>query len=67
MKRDLTKEQFNYQARKLGFEPQGFFGYWMHTKSKVAISVWNAGNRRRDWIAYLKKQLKAHCVKAVTM
>ncbi len=57
-KRDLTKDQFIYQARKLGFEPQGFMGYWMHSDSKVAVSVFNAGNRRRDWIAYLRKQVR---------
>ncbi len=58
MKRDLTKDQFQYQARKLGFESQGFMGYWMHTVYKTAVSVFNAGNRRRDWIAYLRKELK---------
>ncbi len=58
MKRDLTKEQFQYQAQKLGFTSQGFMGYWMFDKTKTAVSVFNAGNRRRDWIAYLRKAAK---------
>ncbi len=57
-KRDLTKDQFEYQARKLGFTPEGFLGYWKYTKSNTSHSVMNAGNRRRDQISYLRKMAK---------
>ncbi len=64
MKRDLTKDQFEYQARKLGFSPQGFMGYWMHDTYKTAVSVFNAGRRRRDWISYLRKNAKQFAERA---
>ncbi len=57
-KRDLTKDQFEYQARKLGFTPEGFWGYWKYSKSNTSHSVMNAGNRRRDQISYLRKMAK---------
>ena len=52
MKRDLSKAQFGYRARKLGFTPEGFLGYWK-CPSGIAVSVLNAGSRRRDWLRYL--------------
>jgi hypothetical protein len=56
MKRDLTKEQFVYRAKKLGFTPEGFWGYWKLSDGRTAVSVLNAGVRRRDQLNYLKRE-----------
>jgi hypothetical protein len=57
MKRDLSKSQFEYRARKAGFTPDGFLGYWK-SPNGISISVLNAGKRRRDWLPYLLRQNK---------
>jgi hypothetical protein len=56
-KRDLTKSQMEYRLRKLGFTPEGFFGYWKGP-SGTSISAWNAGSRRRDQLRYLVREDK---------
>lgn len=54
MKRDLSKQQFEYRARKLGFEKVGFMGYWrLACNSSASVSVFNAGTRNRDRLKYL--------------
>lgn len=58
MKRDLSNAQFVYRAEKLGFRSKGFLGYWRLTDGSTAVSVLNAGNRRRDWLSYLVAQEK---------
>lgn len=55
-KRDLTKAQFLAACEREGFTPNPFMGYFDlgipgHT---VSSSVWNAGPRRRDQLAYLR-------------
>lgn len=56
MKRDLTLDQFNYRAKKLGFTPEGFWGYWKLSDGRTSVSVLNAGARRRDQLNYLKHE-----------
>lgn len=58
MKRDLSQSQFVYRAQKLGFKSEGFWGYWKLTDGSTAVSVLNAGNRRRDQLRYLINQDK---------
>lgn len=54
MKRDLTQKQFEYRATKLGFKKGGWLGYWsLVSDPSIHVSVWNAGPRRRDQLAYL--------------
>ena len=55
MKRDLTRLQFEEQARKLGYV-SGSFGYWMLLGYGISVYAANAGKRRRDQIKYLKDQ-----------
>lgn len=55
MKRDLSKAQFEHRARKAGFTPQGFLGYWKSANG-ISISVLNAGTRRRNWLPYLIRE-----------
>lgn len=62
-KRDLTKDQFEYRARKLGCTKAGFMGYWELPESKTSVSVWNAGSRRRDQLNYLKREIRRHAPK----
>lgn len=61
-KRDLTQAQFEARARKMGCKPQGFLGYWLLPNGSTAVSVLNAGKRRRDWLRYLARQVKRHAV-----
>ena len=62
-KRDLTAAQFHARAVKLGFRPTGVFGYCNITET-VSVSVWNAGERRRDQLAYLIREHKKHAQRA---
>ena len=57
MKRDLSQAQFDAQIAKLGFKSQGFLGYYDLglPNQRVCVSVLNAGDQRRDQIAYLKR------------
>jgi hypothetical protein len=61
MKRDLSEEQFRNAAKKEGFAP-AFMGYWNLAKPFDNVSVYrfNAGDRRRDQLAYLRAQQKRH-------
>lgn len=61
MKRDLSEEQFRNAAKKEGFAPSAF-GYWNLAKPHDNVSVYrfNAGDRRRDQLAYLRAQQKQH-------
>jgi hypothetical protein len=49
-KRDLTQEQFEYRARKAGWQKVGhpLIGYWSDPAGKFNICVHNAGSRRRN-------------------
>jgi hypothetical protein len=66
-KRDLSAAQFAAQCTKLGFKPQGFLGYYDLglPKAQVCVSVLNAGNRRRDQLAYLLAKRKAELRAAI--
>lgn len=53
MARDLTEKQFREKCERYGFRPKGFLGYYSLPDTIVEVSVWNAGDRRRDQLAYL--------------
>ena len=59
-KRDLSYAQFKAQCARLGFKPQGFMGYYDLgiPGYTTCSSVFNAGDRRRDQLAYLIAQRK---------
>lgn len=61
MKRDLSEQQFLDAAKKRGFAPSAM-GYWRLAPPCGNTSVYrfNAGDRRRDQLAYLvREQQKA--------
>lgn len=65
MTRDLTRAQFQKAMRDNGWQIQGFMGYVrLNIPGRhVCVSVWNAGKRRRDQLAYLaNEQAKAEAV-----
>lgn len=59
-KRDLTEAQFRAACEREGFRPQPFMGYFDLgiPGHKYHSSVWNAGPRRRDMLAYLRSARK---------
>ncbi len=60
--RDMTKAQFDAACERAGFRPRGYMGYYRlpipgrHT----CVSIWNAGDRRRDQLSYLHHETKKH-------
>lgn len=58
MTRDLTKAQFDKACKDNGWECEGFMGYYRLNLpgQHYCVSVWNAGSRRRDQLAYLAEQ-----------
>jgi hypothetical protein len=62
VKRDLTQDQFEYRATKLGFRKGGFImGYWsLACDPAMHVSILNAGRRRRDQLRYLIAENKRH-------
>lgn len=55
--RDMTQAQFAEACERYGFKPEGFMGYYrLPGPYHICISVWNAGKRRRDWLAYLIRE-----------
>lgn len=58
--RDMTKAEFQAALERGGFKAEGFMGYYrlpipdLHT----CVSIFNAGERRRDQIAYLHAKLR---------
>lgn len=63
MCRDMTKSQFAAAARRAGFTPRGFMGYYA-LPCGVEVSILNAGDRRRDQLAYLHAMQAKHERKA---
>lgn len=63
-KRDLSWNEFLYRARKLGFSPVGFMGYFQLPPPNAAtsVSVLNAGRNasRRAQLGYLIAENKRH-------
>ena len=58
--RDMTKAQFRAACERAGFEPQGYLGYYrlpLGADRHCCVSVYNAGTRRRDQLAYLHAEL----------
>ena len=53
--RDMTQAQFDKACKKHGFKSQGVMGYYSlgPTVPNGSASVFNAGSRRRDQLAYL--------------
>ena len=57
MARDLTQKQFEAALKRNDIGPRKFFGYH-DVGHSVSVSALNAGDRRRDQLAYLIKQKK---------
>ena len=59
MIRDLTEAQFKTRCRESGFVPEGFMGYYRLPipGHHLCVSIFNAGERRRDQLAYLHQRL----------
>lgn len=62
MSRDMTKAQFKAACNRRGFKSEGFMGYYRleYEGRQVLVSVWNAGDRGRDQLAYLIRQFEKH-------
>lgn len=56
-KRDLTEQQFLAALEREGFGKPQAMGYCDLglPDRKVSCSIWNAGSRRRDQLAYLQQ------------
>ena len=55
--RDMTQRAFDAACERRGFKPHGCFGYYeLGAESRVSVSVFNAGERRRDKLAFLIQQ-----------
>lgn len=50
--RDISTAQFKAACERRGFVRQGM-GYYSMPDVPVQVNVYNAGKRRRDWLAYL--------------
>lgn len=64
--RDLSKAQFEAAARKSGFTPAGFMGYWNLPEpfSNTSVCKLNGGTRRRSQLAYLMAEWRKREAKA---
>lgn len=54
--RDMSKEKFLERAAAYGWKPAGFMGYFERAAedgTRLSVSTWNAGTRRRSQLAYL--------------
>lgn len=61
MVRDMTETQFAEACARYGFTREGFMGYYrLPGPVHACVSVWNAGDRRRDQLAYLIKENERH-------
>ena len=60
-KRDLTEAQLAAKLRKLGWTPQGFWGYWQGP-SGIAVSAANYA-RRRDALRDMRRIDRQHAAK----
>lgn len=57
--RDLSKQQYEYRMKKMGFAPVGFLGYWkLPAPLTVNVSDLNAGERYRDKLRYMRAKWK---------
>lgn len=59
--RDMTKAEFDAACKRHGFV-QEHFGYWKVTGS-LRVFPGNAGNRRRDQLAYMIQKRDKHIAK----
>jgi len=50
--RDMSKKQFDEACASHGFKAHGFLGYY-ELPCKTMVSILNAGNNRRQQVAYL--------------
>jgi hypothetical protein len=59
--RDLSARDFHTACARSGFEPE-MLGYYRLPLPghHIAVNVLNAGDRRRDRLAYLHQQLAKH-------
>jgi len=58
MTRDMSKRQFDEAAKRNGFTPEGFMGYYELGVEghRCFVSIFNAGSNRRARLAYLLKK-----------
>lgn len=58
MERDMSKAQFEEALARHGMRHVGFMGYVELgiPGRRVSCSLWNAGKRRRDQLAYLLRE-----------
>lgn len=57
--RDMTKAQFAAACDRRGFKARGFMGYFsLGPECSGSASIHNAGERRRDQLAYLVQKRK---------
>ena len=63
--RDMTERQFQAALAKHGFGEVGHFGYVAlpEPHSNVHVSLLNAGERRRDQLAYLLREAEKERVR----
>lgn len=55
--RDMSETQFAEACARYGFIREGFMGYYrLPGPGHTCVSVWNAGERRRDQLAYLIRE-----------
>ena len=67
MTRDMTKAQFRAACERSGFVPEMLGYYRLPIPGQhVAVNVLNAGNRRRDRLAYLHSEMTRLAKKYVT-
>ena len=61
--RDMTRHEFLAALRRRGLEPAGWMGYVecpLSDGSRVSISRLNAGDRYRDGLAYILREIDRH-------
>jgi hypothetical protein len=63
--RDMSKAQFDAAAKRHGFTPEGFMGYYDLgiEGQRSAVSVLNAGKNRRARLAYLLREREKQLAK----
>ena len=56
--RDMTEKQFDDACIRRRFVSTGVLGYYKKDGGSKAVSVYNAGKRRREQLKYLIKELE---------
>jgi hypothetical protein len=58
----MSYRQFREAAERAGFKPEGALMYWRLAPpvDNISVCILNAGDRRRDRLAYLHQQQTLH-------